>query len=137
MAYGAGKDSALKITAAGGADLGTNITAYLTSIDPSFSVDTAEVSTMGDSWREYIATLKDATLACEGIWDPTPGTVFFNLLGGTAAPIRYFPQGTASGKLYFDGSAILTEYTPPSDLEEAVTFSATFQFSGGVTYGTA
>lgn len=136
MAYGVGKDSALQVTAVGGADRGTNLTAYLTSIQPSFPVATAQVTTMGDSDHEYLASIRDATLSCEGIYDPTPDAVLFALRGGTAAPIRYFPQGTATGKIYFDGSAILTSYEPPSNLDEAVTFAAEFQFTGAVTRGT-
>lgn len=135
MSYGIGKDAALKVTAVGGTAM-TDISAYLTSIDPSFDSDTAEVTTMGDSDREYLGSLKDASLSCEGIWDPTPDALLYALRAGTAAPTRYFPQGTASGKIYFDGNAILTQYTPPANLEEAVTFSAQFQFSGALTRGT-
>lgn len=136
MAYGIGKSAALKVTAAAGTDLGTELTAYLTSIQPSFPVGTAQVTTMGDSDHEYLASIRDATLSCEGIYDPTPDAVLFGLRGGTAAPIRYFPQGTASGKIYFDGNAILTSYEPPANLDEAVTFAAEFQFTGAVTRGT-
>lgn len=135
MSFGLGNAAALKVTAVGGTAM-TDISAYLTSIDPSFDSATAQVTTLGDADHEYLASIKDATLSCEGIYDPTPDAILFALRAGTAAPTRYFPQGTASGKIYFDGSAILTQYTPPANLEEAVTFSAQFQFSGALTRGT-
>ncbi len=134
MAAGIGKDAAFKITVA--TNLDQNIQAYLTQVSPSFPVDTAETTTMGDSDREFLSSLKSSTIGIEGIYDPTVDGYLFGLRGGTAAPVRYFPQGTASGKIYFEVNAILASYEAPANLDEAVTFSAEFQGSGAVTRGT-
>ena len=137
MAYGHGKDAALSVTGVGHANNSTYITAYLTSVDWSQSGDTAEVSTLGDAAKEYIAGMTDATASLEGVFDPAAGTLLATLVGGTAAPFAYYPQGTASGKTKFSGSWICTGYSNPSSRDDAVTFGAEFQVTGAVTIGTA
>lgn len=137
MAYGHGKDAALSVTGAAHADNSTYITGYITSIDFSMSGDTAEVSTLGDSSKEYIAGMKDATASLEGIFDPAAGTLLANLVAGTAAPFAYYPQGTASGKTKYSGSWICTGYSNPSSRDDAVTYGAEFQVTGAITIGTA
>ena len=134
MAYGHGKDAALSVTKWTNND--TFLTAYLTSVDWSQSADTAEASTLGDSAKEYIPGMTDATASVEGIFDPTAGTLLGSMVGGTAAPFQYGPQGTASGKVKLSGSWICTGFSAPSSRDDAVTFGAEFQVTGAVTIGT-
>jgi len=136
MAVGAGKDAAFKITNATGALV--ELTTYLTSITaPSIDAQVAEVSTLGDSYKEYIRTQVDpGSISMDGIFDTLPGTLLFNLGTAAAGAFEYFPQGTASGKQKWSGSALLTSYEAPSGIDDAVTFSAEFQVTGAITVAT-
>ncbi len=62
------------------------------------------------------------------------GTLLFALGTATATSTwEYHPQGTASGKQKMSGECLLTSYSEPSSLDEAVTFSAEFQNSTAIT----
>lgn len=134
MAQSHGINSVLTITK--WTDNDTTLSTNLTAINfGDLDADVAETSTMGDTWREYIAGLKNGTFDVEGIHDTTPGTLLPAMLGGTAAPFTYAPQGTASGNVKITGRCILTGYSAPSGINDAVTFAASFQMSGAGTIG--
>src|SRR5262245_5679161 len=99
-------------------------------------VDEIDVTTLGNTERQFILGFKSAELSGEGVWDPSADVVLFSQRGGTASPIRYSPQGTASGKIYYSGTAILKDYSPPTDVEAAVTFSFEYRITNGLTRGT-
>lgn len=133
MAFGPGKDAVLKIGNVSGTL--TDISAYLTSATaPSLDAATAEVTTLGNAYRAFIRTVVDpGTVSVEGIYDPFIGTLLFNLGTATERAFEYHPQGTATGKQKFTGSALLSSFEIPSGFEDAVTFSGEFQLTGAVT----
>lgn len=134
MASGHGKDFAFKVDNENGTL--TELTAYLTSCSFTRNGETADVTTMGDASREFIRGLMDATVDIEGIWDPTPDNLLVNVVDAGTLSIEVYPQGTASGKVKYTGDALCTSYNIPGNLDGAVTFSASFQWSGAVTAGT-
>ena len=134
MAYGHGKNAAIAVSDENG--VLKYATAYVTSAKFSGQGETAEVSTMGDAAKEYIRGLNDATLDIEGIWDPTIDNYLSNILDSEAGTTIFFPQGTASGKVKYTGVALETKYDGDAGLSDAVTFSASFQFSGAIAFGT-
>lgn len=132
MGYSAGKDAALKVTAPTYGGL-VEITSYLTSASgPTIDAQTAEVSTLGDSYKEYIRTQTDpGQISVEGIFDPFMGTLLFSMGTAAAAAIEWYPQGTATGKQKWAGSALLTSYSGAGGgIDDAVTFSADWQLTG-------
>lgn len=136
MAFGAGKDAAFYLANAVGAE--QNLTTYLTSVTaPSIDAQVAEVSTFGDTWKEFIRTQIDpGKISLEGIYDTFVGTMMMALGTASEKAWSYFPQGSAAGKPKFSGSALLTSYETPSPMEEAVTWSAELQVTGAITAGT-
>lgn len=134
MAFGAGTAAKLFIT--NSANLDTDASPYITKIDFKMPVDEIEVTTLGSTERQYLLGFKSADMDVEGIWDPTIDVVLFAQRGGTAAPIRYSPQGTATGKIYYSGTGLLKDYQPPVDVDAAVTFKASWRWTNGVTRGT-
>ena len=136
MAFGPGKDAVFKVTNVSG-NL-TDISAFLTSVTaPSIDAATAEVTTLGSAYRSFIRTVVDpGKISVEGIFDPVMGTLLFNL--GTAAAVawEFGPQGTATTRQKWTGSALLTSYEVPAGFEDAVTFSAEFQVTGSITAST-
>jgi hypothetical protein len=126
MAFSHGKDSTFTIDNSGGTPV--DITAYIISVDFPISADTAEVSTMGDSSKEYIAGLKDATISVEGKWDSTVDNTLYGIIGLTGT-FSYVPF---SGVTY-SGECIMTSYNVNADIGDAVSFSAEFQVTGNVS----
>jgi len=124
-------------TAPGASDYGFNLTPYLTNVTPDWPVDEIDVTTLGNTERQYIPGFKSATMGVEGVFDPVVNNVLFGMRGGSAGPLRYYPQGTATGKPYFQGTVLLLNYSPPTDVESAVTFTGSFRFTNGVLLGTA
>lgn len=135
MAFGHGKDSALYVDDSGGTP--TALTTYITDVDFPETVDVAETTTMGDSAKEYIVGLKDATVSVTGIWEPTCDSLLNGILGlAGGGTIKYSPQGTASGKIYYSAEALLTSYQITGGVGDKVGFSAEFQITGAVSRGT-
>lgn len=135
MAAGAAKDAALVLDNVTGTAV--DISAYLTGI--TFAVDgtVIDITTLGDTWHDFVRGQNNASLSVEGIYDTLPGTLLYNLATASAsATFSYGPQGTASGKPKITGECFMTSFSPPAALDEAVTFSAAFQTTGAVTYGT-
>lgn len=129
-----GKDAAVYVTDSGGSE--RNLTDYATSVGLPVEVETAEVSTLGDDDKVYVTGLRDRTISIEGKWDGTVDGYLSGLLGGTARAWKVFPAGSAAGRPFYSGSAILTSYEVSADIGDAVGFSAEFQNSGAVTRGT-
>ena len=136
MAYSAGKDIVLKVTSVPGTL--TDISAYLTSVTgPTIDGQIAEVSTLGDTFKEFIRTQTDpGPISMEGIHDPTVGTMLFAMGTAAAAAFELYPQGSASGKQKITGSALVTSYETGGGIDDAVTFSAEMQITGVPTMGT-
>lgn len=137
MPFTHGKDTEIYVTDVGGTE--RDFSSVSNSVSPSFETDTAESSTFGANWKQYVRGLRDLTISVEGRYDPTFDGYMFDLQNGTAATlVKYFPQGSATGAIYYSGSAILTSYEVSGDLGDTANWSAEFQFAGtAVTRGTA
>ena len=129
-----GKDAAVWITDSASTE--RDFTSYTTSVGIPVSVDTAEVSTLGDDDKVYVTGLRDRTISLEGQWDATVDGYLNGLLGGTPRPWKVFPAGSTTGRPYYSGSAILTKYEVKAGVGDALGFSAEFQNSNTVTRGT-
>jgi predicted secreted protein len=129
-----GKDAAVFITDSGGTE--RNLTDVATSVGIPVEVETAEVTTFNDDDKVYVTGLRDRTISLEGKWDATVDGYLAGLLGGTARAWKVFPAGSAAGRPFYSGSAILTSYEVSAEIGDAIGFSAEFQNSGAVTRGT-
>lgn len=136
IGFGAAKDIVLKVTSVPGTL--TDISAYLTSVTgPSLDGQVAEVSTLGDTFKEFIRTQTDpGPISMEGIHDPTVGTMLFAMGTAAAAAFELYPQGSASGKQKLSGSALFTSYETGGGIDDALTWSAEMQTTGTPTMGT-
>jgi len=132
MAFVHGKTAVFKIDNSAGSL--QDISAYCDSVDFPMTMDTAEVTTFGDSSKEYLAGLKDATISISGSWDATADAILAALT--TAGTFEYGPAGSASGAVKYTGEAILTGYTVNAPVGDKVSFSAEFQVTGAVTHTT-
>lgn len=133
MPFVHGKSAVFKVDNSGGSL--TDISAYCDNVDFPITADTAEVTTFGDSSKEYVAGLKDATISIGGSWDATADGVLAPIVG-VAGSFEYGPAGSTAGNIKFTGEAICTGYTVTAPVGDKVSFSAEFQVTGAVTRGT-
>lgn len=134
MAFGHGSKAVFKITDAGGTL--RDISAWLTSVAENFTADVAEITALGSLAKAYIAGLVDGTIDAEGKYDPTPDGYLAGILGfANARAFEYHPQGTAGGTPKYTGSCFLTSYNPVHPVDDAGSFTASFQVTGAVTRG--
>jgi hypothetical protein len=111
----------------------TDISAYTNSEDLSRQADTAETTTFGANSKTYIPGLKDGTFSLSGVWDPALDGTMDGILGLSARAFEIYPAGSASGSVKYSGNAICTEYSGSNPVDDAASWSASFQISGDVT----
>ncbi len=130
MPAGHAKDAVFRI---GGTDLSP-----ITGVTMTVDGQVADITVLSDTYKRYVRGQIDAQLSVEGIYDdPLIGTVFLRYAEGTAQPVVYFPQGTAAGRARFAGTAFVTSYEVPSQMDSAVTWSCNLQLTGSILPGTA
>jgi hypothetical protein len=116
-----------------------DLSSYCDDAGLDVGVETAETTTFASSWKTFIEGLASAKFSLKGNFDPTvstgPAAVLTGLIGGGAKTIVFNPAGTAAGELKRTVSAILTAYAETSPVGGKVTFTATFQGTGAVTFG--
>ena len=116
-----------------------DISTYCDDAGIDVGVETAETTTFSSSWKTFIEGLASAKFSLKGNFDPTvstgPAAVLTGLIGGGAKTVVFNPAGTAAGELKRTVSEILTGYGESSPVGGKVTFTATFQGTGAVTFG--
>ena len=134
MSFVHGKDSVFKVA-------GTDLSAYINSVDVDQSVDMAETSTMGVEAQTYISGLSDGKISIAGFYDSTgtsgPDAVLFPLVGSdTSSTFEFGPEGSTTGKQKYTGSCFVTSYKFSAPVGDVVGFTADFQITGAVTKAT-
>lgn len=120
----------------------TEVSSYITETGLSNELDVADVSALGDNHKKSITGLADGGFELSGHFDPTAAALFIDLTragqtGGVGTQFKYFPQGSASGKVYFDGTAICTSFSTTTGIGDAAAFTSAFKVNGEPTFGTA
>ncbi len=113
-----------------------DLSPYLTKAGIARKADVAEVSPLGTNDKQFLNGMREGTMAIDGYYDPTVDSWLAPEFGGTAEAFKYFPQGSASGKRYYSGSAILTTYNVDTDTGDAGKITGEFQFTGAITPNT-
>lgn len=132
----AGTASKFFFTTPAGANLGTDLSPYVNQVTPVYTAGELETSVIGNAEQQFISGYKGETVQLGGIWDPVLDAIMFAAVGGTALPFRFSPAGTQTGAIFHTGSAVVLEYSPPTNPQTAVTWSARLRVSGGLTRGT-
>jgi hypothetical protein len=99
--------------------------------------DTAEDTSMGDSYRTFKTTLKAWTGSVDVFWDETDTTGQGALTVGSEVAVRFMPEGAAIGDTYLTGSAIVTGKTITASFDGMVESTITLQGTGSLTSATA
>jgi hypothetical protein len=118
MPFTHGKDAKVYVS-------GRDLSGFLTEWSVSGEADTVEVSTLGDSSKEYVAGLKDATMSGSGIFDAAGTATVDAVLGSALGPAAsivatFYPQGDTFGLPGFGMAGIEIDYSPVASLDDAV-----------------
>jgi predicted secreted protein len=142
MAFVHGKSSVFKIDNSGGTL--TDLSAFCEEVSLSRDIETAEVTTFGDSAKEYITGLSDATISLSGKFDSANASavdpVLSGVLGSSSTVSWTYRVNSASVSATnpeYQGEGILTSYEVSGGVGDAVTFSAEVQCTGTITRATS
>lgn len=117
--------------------VGANTVAEIRSFSISTTADTAEDSSMGDSWRTFKTTLKGWSGSLDCFWDETDTTGQGAMVEGAEVTLNVYPEGATTGDKYYTGSVIITGLTINSSFDGLVEASFTFQGNGALSFSTA
>lgn len=111
-----------------------DLSSFTENVDFDISLDAADTTTFGSTWKSAIAGLPGATLNLTGFYDPTattgPGAVLFAALtAGTPVTALYYPGGNVTGQILYTitSGLLVTGYSESSNVGGVVSFKATTQ----------
>ena len=115
---------------------GANAIAEIRSYTITETADVLEDTSMGDSSRTYLASLKTFTGSIECFWDETDTNGQLTLDPGSTVTINIYPEGSTSGDTYYTGSVIITEKSVTASFDGMVEASFSFQGTGALSEST-
>lgn len=117
--------------------VGTATIAEIRSFSIDETSDTAEDTSMGDSYRTYKTTLKAWSGSVDVFWDELDTTGQGALSVGSEVTMKFYPEGATAGDLYLTGTAIVTSKTVNASFDGMVESSIKVQGTGALSGATA
>ena len=111
----------------------TNSILEIRSYSVEETADTTEDTSMGDSYRTHKTTLKSWSGTVDVFWDELDTTGQGALTVGSEVTVRFMPEGSTTGDVYFTGSAIVTGKTVSASFDGMVESTITLQGTGALT----
>lgn len=112
---------------------GSNAIAEIRSYSLEETADTLEDTTMGDTSRTYLASLKTFSGSVDVFWDETDTTGQGSFDVGASVTLAIYPEGDTTGDTYYSGSAIVTGKTITGSFDGMVEATFTLQGTGALT----
>lgn len=118
--------------------VGVNAIAEIRSYSVEETSDTAEDTSMGDSYRSFKTTLKAWSGSVDVFWDETDTNGQLVLTPGSQVTVNFFPEGATAGQSerYYTGDAIVTGKTVTASFDGMVESTITLQGTGALTFAT-
>ena len=120
----------------GTVQVGSNEIAEIRSFSVDESIDVVEDTSMGDSAKTYLASIKDFSGTIDVLFDETDTNGQTALSVGSSVTVNFAPEGTTSGDVKLTGTAIVTGKSVSSSFDGLVESTITIQGTGGLTTGT-
>ena len=120
----------------GTVQVGSNAIAEIRSFSVDESIDVVEDTSMGDSSKTYLASIKDFSGTIDVLYDETDTNGQTALSVGSSVTVNFAPEGTDSGDVKLTGTAIVTGKSVSSSFDGLVESTITIQGTGGLTTGT-
>lgn len=116
--------------------VGSNAVAEIRSYSLEESADTLEDTSMGDTARTYKSSLTSFSGSVDVFWDETDTNGQGALSIGSEVTLNVYPEGDASGDIYYAGTAIVTGVTRSGSFDGLVEASVSVQGTGALTQTT-
>ncbi len=115
--------------------VGVNAIAEIRSYSVEETADTAEDTSMGDSYRTFKTTLKAWTGSVDVFWDEADTNGQVALAVGSEVTVNFFPEGATAGQSekYYSGAAIVTGKTVTGSFDGMVESTITLQGTGALS----
>ena len=113
--------------------VGSNAVAEIKSYSIEESADTLEDTSMGDSARTYKSSLTSFSGSLDVFWDETDSSGQGALSIGSEVTLNVYPEGDASGDIYYTGSAIVTGVSRSASFDGLIEASISVQGNGALT----
>lgn len=115
--------------------VGSNAIAEIRSFSIEETADTLEDTSMGDTARTYKSSLTTFTGSVDVFWDDSinGATGQGELTIGAEVTLNLYPEGDASGDIFYSGLAIVTGRSISSSFDGLVEASITVQGTGALT----
>ena len=120
----------------GTVQVGSNAIAEIRSFSVDESIDVVEDTSMGDSAKTYLASIKDFSGTIDVLFDETDTNGQTALSVGSSVTVNFAPEGTTSGDVKLTGTAIVTGKSVSSSFDGLVESTITIQGTGVLTTGT-
>ena len=117
----------------GTVQVGSNAIAEIRGFSIDETIDTVEDTSMGDSSKTYLASIKDFSGTVDVLYDETDTNGQTALSLGSSVTLNFAPEGTASGDVKLNGTAIVTGKSITSSFDGLVESTITVQGTGGLT----
>ena len=117
----------------GTVQVGSNDIGEIRSFSIDETIDTVEDTSMGDSAKSYLASIKDFSGSVDVLYDEQDTNGQTALAVGASVTLNFAPEGTASGDVKLTGTAIVTGKSISSSFDGLVEASITVQGTGGLT----
>ena len=117
----------------GTVQVGSNSIAEIRGFSIDETIDTVEDTSMGDSSKSYLASIKDFSGSVDVLYDETDTNGQTALSLGASVTLNFAPEGTASGDVKLTGTAIVTGKSITSSFDGLVESTITVQGTGGLT----
>ena len=117
----------------GTVQVGSNAIAEIRGFSIDETIDTVEDTSMGDSSKTYLASIKDFSGSVDVLYDETDTNGQTALSVGSSVTLNFAPEGTASGDVKLTGTAIVTGKSVSSSFDGLVESTITVQGTGGLT----
>jgi hypothetical protein len=117
--------------------IGTSAVVEIRSYTLSEAASTVEDTTMGDVARTFKPSLTSFDGTIDVYWDETDTNGQALLVPSAEVTIKFYPEGTANGDIYYTGTAIVTSRTISAAFDNMVEMSIAVQGTGALTTATA
>ena len=117
----------------GTVQVGSNAIAEIRGFSIDETIDTVEDTSMGDSSKTYLASIKDFSGTVDVLYDETDTNGQTALSVGSSVTLNFAPEGTDSGDVKLTGTAIVTGKSITSSFDGLVESTITVQGTGGLT----
>tara|TARA_Y100001972_G_C7542227_1_gene272778 strand:+ start:182 stop:571 length:390 start_codon:yes stop_codon:yes gene_type:complete len=116
--------------------VGSNAVAEVRSYSIEETMETLEDTSMGDTSRTFLASLKSFSGSADVFFDDTDTSGQGGLTVGTSATLSVAMQGTGSGAHKLSGTVLVTGRTITGSFDGMVEATISFQGTGALTEGT-